>query len=187
MSGWIGINVIQVKEDRVRLLRPGGITVEMLEEICPVEIDQGVLHAVDANAKVASPGMKYRHYAPIAEVTIVESPLPAFKKYMESVAGDGVYAMVFDGEEEGMCVPTLPFGQSGHPETQAHTLFDLLRKCDDLGAKKCMFAHLTGMALDLLSTTGCYGQQLSVLSNWIVSRIDRRRLTTIFPMEAASY
>ncbi len=128
--------VIQVKEDRVRLLRPGGITVEMLEEICPVEIDQGVLHAVDANAKVASPGMKYRHYAPIAEVTIVESPLPAFKKYMESVAGDGVYAMVFDGEEEGMCVPTLPFGQSGHPETQAHTLFDLLRKCDDLGAKK---------------------------------------------------
>lgn len=128
--------VIQVMEDRVRLLRPGGITVEMLEEICPVEIDQGVLHAVDANAKVASPGMKYRHYAPIAEVTIVEGELPAFQKYMESVKGDGVYAMVFDGEEDGLCVPTLPFGQSGQPETQAHRLFDLLRQCDDLGAKK---------------------------------------------------
>ena len=128
--------VIQVMEDRVRLLRPGGITVEVLEEICPVEIDQGVLHAVDANAKVASPGMKYRHYAPIAEVTIVEGELPAFQKYMESVKGDGVYAMVFDGEEDGLCVPTLPFGQSGQPQTQAHRLFDLLRQCDDLGAKK---------------------------------------------------
>lgn len=128
--------VIQVKEDRVRLLRPGGITVEMLEEVCPVEIDQGVLHAVDANAKVASPGMKYRHYAPIAEVTIVEGELAAFKKYLEAFKGDGVYAMVFDGEEDGLCVPTLPFGQSGQPQTQAHRLFDLLRQCDDLGAKK---------------------------------------------------
>ena len=48
----------------MRLFRPGGITVEMLEEICPVEIDPGVLHIVEEGRKVASPGMKYRHYAP---------------------------------------------------------------------------------------------------------------------------
>ena len=32
--------------------------------------------------------------------------------------------------------PALPFGKEGHPEDQAYRLFDLLRKCDDLGAKK---------------------------------------------------
>ena len=128
--------VILVKPDRVRLLRPGGITVEMLEEICPVEVDNGVLHAVAPDAKVASPGMKYRHYAPVAEVTIVEGSLPAFDRYMQQQAGDGVYAMVFDVDEKGLPVPALPFGKEGHPEDQAYRLFDLLRKCDDLGAKK---------------------------------------------------
>ncbi len=128
--------VILVKKDCVRLLRPGGITVEMLREICPVEVDNGVLHAVAPDAKVASPGMKYKHYAPAAEVTIVEGSLPAFDRYMEKQKGDGVYAMVFDGDEKGLPVPALSFGKEGCPEDQAYRLFDLLRKCDDLGAKK---------------------------------------------------
>ncbi len=128
--------VIAVKEDRVRLLRPGGVTVEMMEEICPVEIDNGVLHPVAADAKVASPGMKYRHYAPAAEVTIVEGSLPAFTAFMGQQKDEGVYAVVFSGEEAGMPVPTLSFGLESHPDAQAHLLFDLLRQCDELGANK---------------------------------------------------
>lgn len=128
--------VILVKEDRVRLLRPGGVTVEMMEEICPVEIDDGVLHSVAENEKVASPGMKYRHYAPVAEVTIVEGSLPAFRAFVDSQKGEGVYAVVFNGEESDMSVPALSFGMEDQPEAQAHLLFDLLRQCDELGAKK---------------------------------------------------
>lgn len=128
--------VILVKEASVRLLRPGGVTVEMLEEICPVEIDDGVLHSVAENAKVASPGMKYRHYAPIAEVAIVEGTHDAFRAYMQQQQDDKVYAIVFSGEENDLPVPALSFGSEDHPEAQAHLLFDLLRKCDELGAKK---------------------------------------------------
>lgn len=128
--------VIAVKEDRVRLLRPGGITVEMMEEICPVEIDDGVLHTVAADAKVASPGMKYRHYAPNAEVTIVEGSLPAFRAFMQRQKDEGVYAIVFSGEEQNMPIPTLSFGLEDHPDAQAHRLFDLLRQCDERRAKK---------------------------------------------------
>ncbi len=128
--------VIAVLEDRVRLLRPGGVTVEMMEEICPVEIDNGVLHAVAPDAQVASPGMKYRHYAPTADVTIVEGSFPAFRRFVESQKGEGVYAVVFTGEEDRLSVPALSFGREDDPAAQAHLLFDLLRQCDELGAKK---------------------------------------------------
>ena len=128
--------VIGVGEDRVRLFRPGGITVEMLEEICPVEIDPGVLHIVEEGRKVASPGMKYRHYAPKAAVKIVEGSFDAFRAFIGRQAGEGVFAIVFDGEENALPVHALPFGAEDDPAAQAHLLFDLLRECDERGAKE---------------------------------------------------
>ena len=128
--------VIGVGEDRVRLFRPGGITVEMLEEICPVEIDPGVLHVVEAGRKVASPGMKYRHYAPKADVKIVEGSFDAFRAFIGRQKGEGVFAIVFDGEENALPVHALPFGAEDDPAAQAHLLFDLLRECDERGAKE---------------------------------------------------
>ena len=48
-------------DDAVRILRPGAITREMLLEVCgDVVIDPAILHEVEAGAKVASPGMKYK-------------------------------------------------------------------------------------------------------------------------------
>lgn len=128
--------VILVKSDRVRLLRPGGVTVEMLEEICPVEIDKGVLNEIDSGEKVASPGMKYKHYAPSAEVSIVEGSLDSYIAFLRKQADDDTYAVVFAGEEDKMPVKALSFGHQDKPDEQAHLLFDLLRQCDELGAKK---------------------------------------------------
>ena len=128
--------VVGVMRDRVRLYRPGGVTVEMLEQVCPVEVDPGVLHAVDAGRKVASPGMKYRHYAPKADVQIVEGDFDAFRAFLEKKKGDGVFAVVFNGEEGGLPVPALPFGAEDDPAAQARLLFDLLRECDERGAKE---------------------------------------------------
>lgn len=55
------------------ILRPGAVTKEMLEAVIgPVEIAHAVLSPLAAGEKAASPGMKYRHYAPDAEVIVAE-------------------------------------------------------------------------------------------------------------------
>ncbi len=127
--------VVAVREGAIRLLRPGGITVEQLSAFAPVEIDNGVLHQMDPTAKVASPGMKYKHYSPKADVVIVDAGFPDFVSFVNSRRADGVYAMAFDGEETMLKVPTLSFGAAGDLSSQAKVLFDSLRRCDELGAK----------------------------------------------------
>ena len=65
--------VVSLAGNRPRLLRPGGVTHEQLEEtLGPVEIDPAVTHAVQKNAVVSSPGMKYKHYSPKARVVILK-------------------------------------------------------------------------------------------------------------------
>lgn len=57
--------VVRVEENKVNILRPGKITKEQLEQVIgKVEVDSHVLTKVEQGEKVASPGMKYRHYAP---------------------------------------------------------------------------------------------------------------------------
>lgn len=68
--------VIQVKQNVIHLLRPGKITKEQLEQIAPVEVDSHVLGKVEKSEVVASPGMKYRHYAPNTKCMMVYSKNP---------------------------------------------------------------------------------------------------------------
>jgi len=72
------------------ILRPGGITLEMLEEaLGAVEIDPGLIKK-DQIPK--APGMKYRHYAPQAEMYLVEGPEAPeqIKKFVELAVGKGL-------------------------------------------------------------------------------------------------
>ena len=62
-----------------RLLRPGGITPEQLRAVLgKVEIDRAVEEQLAVGEKAASPGMKYKHYAPKAHVVILRGP---FQRY----------------------------------------------------------------------------------------------------------
>ena len=66
--------VIKVDNGVIDILRPGKITKEELEEVAnQVKIDTHVLGKVEKNEKVASPGMKYRHYAPNTKCMMVYS------------------------------------------------------------------------------------------------------------------
>ena len=66
--------VIKIDNGVIDILRPGKITKEELEEVAnQVEIDTHVLGKVEKNEKVASPGMKYRHYAPNTKCMMVYS------------------------------------------------------------------------------------------------------------------
>ncbi len=145
-----------------RILRPGRVTPEDLFDVLgDVEVDDAVLGQLAEGAVAASPGMKYKHYSPKAEVYIVDGSAEGFAKVVaERVAAldaegiDGktaVAALVFDGEESLVECRTLPFGAEDDPLGQAEHLFDDLRKADELGVTdifvRCPSAEGVGLAV----------------------------------------
>lgn len=78
-GGAVGIGIestiIDLTEETPMILRPGYITKDMLEEVLgeTVRTDPGLIVS-DANIKPKAPGMKYRHYAPKAQLSIVDGP-----------------------------------------------------------------------------------------------------------------
>ncbi len=65
--------IIDLTADVPTVLRPGGITLEQIKSVCgDVRIDRHVTEAVTVSQQPKCPGMKYRHYAPDADVTVVE-------------------------------------------------------------------------------------------------------------------
>lgn len=119
-----------------RLLRPGGITPEMLEAVVgPIEIDSAVTHALAKGAIAASPGMKYKHYAPRAEVHIVKGTSANYIDYVNRHSGEGVFALCFEEDTADLTVPLVTYGKRTDPLSQAQQLFDALRQLDEKGAK----------------------------------------------------
>lgn len=128
--------VVDMSGTRVRLLRPGAVTVDMLEAIVgAVEVDAAVLAQLAEGAKAASPGMKYKHYAPRAKVILVKGSPEDYRRYVNTVAEDGVMALCFDGEEQGLAVPFLTYGARGDHADQARRVFEALRILDERNAR----------------------------------------------------
>lgn len=117
----------------VRILRPGKISYDDLlsvtDKVC---IDNGVLAQLDINAKVSSPGMKYKHYSPKANVIILDGSADAFKAYVSEHKTEKTYCLLFDDSEAIEGVNYLAYGITS--EEQAHLLFERLREFDELGA-----------------------------------------------------
>ncbi len=118
-----------------RLLRPGAVTAEALREIIPdLVVDKAVLSELDSGEKVASPGMKYKHYAPKTEAYLVEGDSDEFIKFINSV-DDGI-AICFSEDAEKISIPKLIYGEKSDESTLAHGVFSMLRKLDDLSYNK---------------------------------------------------
>ena len=98
-----------------------------------------------------SPGMKYKHYAPKADVTILKGSFDAYRDYIAAHAGDGVWALCFDGEEAQLPVPAISYGKEGDGISEAHNLFTVLRELDRKGAKtvyaRCPLSDGVSMAV----------------------------------------
>lgn len=128
--------VITLCGERPRILRPGGVTPEQLSAVLgSVDIDRAVTHKVEAGERVASPGMKYKHYAPKAHVTILNGTLEKMAAYVNERACEGVAALCFEGEEDSFSVPCVTYGTRNDDLSQAQRLFDALRELDRIGAK----------------------------------------------------
>lgn len=64
--------VVSLAGNVPRLLRPGGVSLEQLESVLgSVEVDRALREKIGDEVRVSAPGMKYRHYAPKAPVTVV--------------------------------------------------------------------------------------------------------------------
>lgn len=122
-------------EKSVRILRPGAVTREMLLEICgEVIIDPAILKELEEGSIAASPGMKYKHYSPRADVVIVEGELNKFIEFISEKSAEDVYSLIFDGDAENFPYRYVTYGADS--EEQAHFLFQRLRELDEIGAKK---------------------------------------------------
>lgn len=125
--------VITLATDVPTLLRPGAITKEMIEAVIgEITVAPAVLEGMKNDEVAASPGMKYKHYAPKAKVVIVNADK---KKYEEFVnAQKGAFALCFDDDK--VTIPKVTFGRENDDLSQAKELFDALRELDEMGAKK---------------------------------------------------
>ncbi len=144
--------VVSLVGDTPRLLRPGGITpAQLLTVLDDLIIDDATLAPLKDGQVAASPGMKYQHYAPTAEVILVRGDAAAFAAFVNARKADGVMAMAFDGEEDALCVPFVTYGARDDGAAQAHRVFEALRTADDNGAETlyvaCPSADGMGLAV----------------------------------------
>ena len=127
--------VISFAEEPPRLLRPGGVTLEeMTALIGEIVVDDAVLNKLEEGAVASSPGMKYKHYAPSADITIIKSDFETFKTLCENE--DNITALCFDGENEKLPCKSVTYGDENDGYSQSARLFDALRELDEMGAQK---------------------------------------------------
>lgn len=128
--------IVTLASDPPRLLRPGGVTLEQLRAVLgTVDVDPAVMNPLPKGARPLSPGMKYKHYSPKANVVILDGGEAAYFDYVNEHAAPGVAALCYDGEEASLRVPSVRYGGERDYARQARELFEALRKLDEIGAE----------------------------------------------------
>ena len=145
-GGPVGIGVestiVDVTGEIPMVLRPGAITMEMLKKcVGAVEIDPAILGPVSQDFKPKAPGMKYRHYAPKADLTIVsgetEDVVQAINRMAAERESEGLSVGIICTDETRALYPrgvVRSMGVRARQETIAHNLYAVLREFDDLNA-----------------------------------------------------
>ena len=145
-GGPVGIGVestiVDVTGEIPMVLRPGAITMEMLKKcVGAVEIDPAILGPVSQDFKPKAPGMKYRHYAPKADLTIVsgetEDVVRAISRMAAERESEGLSVGIICTDETRALYPcgvVRSMGVRARQETIAHNLYAVLREFDDLNA-----------------------------------------------------
>ena len=136
--------VIKITDDSIVLLRPGAVTVEMLKEVCPsVTIANAVKEELKADETPLSPGMKYKHYAPRANLYLVDDRYVNFVEFVaQKQKQENCAVMCYNDEIELLENKSLlPVGDRKDIKNQTKKLFILLREADKLGVDT-IYAHL---------------------------------------------
>jgi len=143
-GGSVGIGIestiIDLTEPVPMILRPGYITPEMLSEVLGEEviIDPGII-AADDTTKPKAPGMKYKHYAPKADMVIVDGEEDAVVEKINALTQEahtnGKKVAVIATEETKdayIADVVLNIGAREDEDSIARHMYKILRECDKL-------------------------------------------------------
>ena len=132
--------VITLVTEVPRILRPGGITAEqIIGVIGETKIDDAVLNPLKDGQTEASPGMKYKHYSPKANVVLLKGNSDQFIRYVNRQKGNPV-VLCYEEEMQRIHIDYFSVGKENDYSTQAHRLFALLRDADEK-AYDTIYAH----------------------------------------------
>ena len=152
--------VLDVGAQPPRVLRPGGVTPEMIAGVLGhVEVDGSALRPLEAGEVAGSPGMKYRHYAPRGAMTVVRGARAQERiaQLYDRAQAAGQRACILALEAHMPC-----YGQrralSLGPDAAAAAarLFDLLRAMDQDGIERifCEAVEARGLGLAVMNRMG---------------------------------
>ncbi|MFL0245887.1 L-threonylcarbamoyladenylate synthase [Candidatus Clostridium stratigraminis] len=121
------------------ILRPGGITLEMLKEIEPsIYMDPAIMKKPNADLKPKAPGMKYRHYAPNAPMKIIqgdiEKTIAKINEIVQNNIGEKISVGILATDEtkdkyvDGIIIS---LGSRNDVSSIGKNLFEALRSLDD--------------------------------------------------------
>ena len=155
--------VVDMTSDIPTVLRPGGVTPEMLLTVLKeVRVADSVLRPLREGERALSPGMRYRHYAPGGQLTLITGQQAnvealSLRLYREAVAA-GRSARILAFEEHlddyrAAGANALSIGRLAQPETVAHRLFAVLRQMDGEGveALTCEVLPPEGIGLAIMN------------------------------------
>ena len=126
--------IIDLSEDVPTILRPGFITKEMFEEVVgEVRIDPAITDGVKAGVVPKAPGMKYKHYAPDADLKIIEGDIDKVVSYIN----DNTRKLM----DEGYKVAIMTTDETKHLYTDG-IIISMGHKSDELSAARHLYATI---------------------------------------------
>ena len=141
-GGQVGIGIestiVDLTSEVPMILRPGYITAKMLEDVLgEISIDKTIIDST-STLKPKAPGMKYRHYAPKGDLTIVQGQQGAVVDYINGECARALAAgkrCGVIGTDETVSLyradVVKSVGNREEESTVAHELFKVLREFDD--------------------------------------------------------
>lgn len=140
-GGQVGIGlestIVDFTEEIPVVLRPGYVSLDMIREVLgDVRMDKGLL-ITDSSVRPKAPGMKYRHYAPQADLTIVEGEMDAvvrvINEFAAEAAAQGRQVGIIATDETRDKYPlgvVKSIGSREDEDSIGHHLFEVLREFD---------------------------------------------------------
>lgn len=141
------------------ILRPGGITPEQIQSVTgSVRVHESALSPLASEAEAASPGMKYRHYAPTGQVLLIagadiSTRLATHYDAADALGERAVILAPMERKAELGARAFLPMGRADDPESMARSLFAALREAEASGADRIFVEAIAaeGMGLAVMN------------------------------------
>lgn len=130
--------VLDLSGENPLVLRPGAVTLEEIRTFLP-----GAQRYLGDPQKAPSPGLRHRHYAPDARVTLLRGSERALLSFIASASPTSCFLLPSDLNIDFDHVHTIAFLPEGHPEEAAARLYALLRDADRAGMEEVYIAEFS--------------------------------------------